>query len=316
MNSLLWFRKGEFRSVLVILFLGIIVVILQRWREYQLRPEPLSASQRSLLFAIAKADSLRFASAMDQAQGSGPQERISTTYQSESKHHTQENIAKAKRKAKQNYTSKGPFDPNVGTDEDWLSRGLTEKQLQILRNFQQAGGQFHSALDLRKIYGWNAEWVEECIAEVELPNKPLRNDAKVDKILTKVDLNRCDTTDLKRIKGIGSYYAKKVIGYREALGGYVSLDQLGEIYHMRDEALAVLMENTTIRDSSFCSLRINSCDREHLKNHPYIPWKIANNVVAFREMHGKYETVNDLLKTAFIDDETLAKLKPYLCLDD
>lgn len=311
MNSLIWFRQGEFRSVLVILFLGAIVVFLQRWREVQLRPEPLSDAHRSALFAFA----------MDSDRGGRYVDQHRDSTRSSSDFGKKKNIAKAKKRSIQKYISHGEFDPNIASDEEWLLKGLTKKQLQILRNFQNAGGRFYSPLDLRKIYGWDSAWVEECIADAKISDAQSSNGEEFKKeevtpVLQKIDLNACDTNDLKKIRGIGSYFASKVIGYREALGGYVSTNQMSEIYHMREEALKVLLENTMIQDSTFCGIRVNTSDREGLKKHPYISWKVANNIVAFREMHGKYDAPEDLLKTAFIDDEALAKLKPYICLDD
>ena len=43
-----------------------------------------------------------------------------------------------------------------------------------------------------------------------------------------LSLNTADTTAIKQIPGIGSYYARKIVNYRERMGGFVSTAQLAE----------------------------------------------------------------------------------------
>ena len=43
-----------------------------------------------------------------------------------------------------------------------------------------------------------------------------------------VSLNTADTTALKRIPGIGSYYASRIADYRKKLGGFASAEQILE----------------------------------------------------------------------------------------
>ena len=45
----------------------------------------------------------------------------------------------------------------------------------------------------------------------------------------RVELNTADTATLKKIPGIGSYYARRIVDYRNRLGGFVSVAQLKEM---------------------------------------------------------------------------------------
>ena len=47
--------------------------------------------------------------------------------------------------------------------------------------------------------------------------------------IIKVELNTADSAMLDAVRGIGPYYAKKILRYRELLGGYYSVEQLKEI---------------------------------------------------------------------------------------
>ena len=60
-------------------------------------------------------------------------------------------------------------------------------------------------------------------------------------------LNTADTTALKTIPGIGSYFARKIVEYGERLGGYVSVDQLDEIEDFPLDAKRYLVKPTGIQ---------------------------------------------------------------------
>ena len=69
-------------------------------------------------------------------------------------------------------------------------------------------------------------------SNLHLPSYP-----KVEKwpLGTVVELNSADTTALKKVPGIGSVFAKRIIKYRELLGGFYSVEQLGEVYGIDEE---------------------------------------------------------------------------------
>ena len=51
-----------------------------------------------------------------------------------------------------------------------------------------------------------------------------------------VVLNMADTAQLRRVPGIGVYYAKEIARYGRLLGGYASVDQLDEIDNFPQES--------------------------------------------------------------------------------
>ena len=52
---------------------------------------------------------------------------------------------------------------------------------------------------------------------------------------TVVELNTADTTILKKVPGIGSTFARRIIKYRELLGGFFTVEQLREVYGLDEE---------------------------------------------------------------------------------
>lgn len=127
-----------------------------------------------------------------------------------------------------------------------------------------------------------------------------------------INLNSADTTELKQLKGIGSSFAKRIVKYRDALGGFVKLEQLNEVYGMTPEMIALIETNIFIDGLNIQKIDVNSASVEELKAHPYIDWKVANSIVQIRNNYGKFASVDGIMKSVLIDEVLFHKLKPYL----
>jgi competence ComEA-like helix-hairpin-helix protein len=127
-----------------------------------------------------------------------------------------------------------------------------------------------------------------------------------------VNINTADTTELKSLKGIGSYYAKQIVEYRERLGGFYRIDQLYEIERLREETIQmiepfIIFDTTIIR-----KVHINSDKASVLVRHPYITWNMAKNIEDHREFKKRFKSVDELLIFGLLTDELYSKLAPYL----
>ena len=64
----------------------------------------------------------------------------------------------------------------------------------------------------------------------------------------KFDLNNADTSQLKKIYGIGDKLSMRILKYRDVLGGFVGMDQLKEVYGLDSLVINRLIENSTIQN--------------------------------------------------------------------
>ncbi|NQX92162.1 MAG: helix-hairpin-helix domain-containing protein [Flavobacteriales bacterium] len=306
MNSFFWLRKGEFRGIIIILFVSSLVLLRNHFRAKAQDEQSLRDFHRLLVeLKNSEADSLGFAIAMDSVHQTKP-------------------IAIAKKETPDQrkdripvYNSKGPFDPNSLDDEGWKSRGLPGKNLIVLRNFQSKGGKFKTPQDLQKLYGWNEEWVRKAMKDVQIND---RDESKVpqksvEQPSPQFNLNLCDSAEFTRIKGIGPYYAGRLVAYRKALGGFTSIEQIQEMYGLREEAFDALTKNGYVKGEVKC-ISINGVSAEQLSDHPYVSHKQAKAIVNYRKRNGPFKDSHDLLKCVVLDEEDLHRLKPYLCFDD
>lgn len=224
------------------------------------------------------------------------------------------------------------FDPNELDDEGWLHMGLSEKQLKTLRNYQAKGGYFKSVDDLRRVYSLGDDFVERYGKFVrftpadESTHKPLKQPnetansnrtepSEVTVEVIKVDINSVDSAELVALRGIGPFYAKQILRTRNALGGYAKLEQLNEVWKMREETYRSLLEQVEVLSPPGC-LDVNLAKAEELAKHPYVSWNLARSIANYREVNGPYLNAEQLKKLHLMEDSVWIRLQPYLCLDD
>ena len=126
-----------------------------------------------------------------------------------------------------------------------------------------------------------------------------------------VDLNTADTTLLKRLPGIGSSFAKRIVEYREKLGGYCETVQLLEVYRMDTARYNEIKDYVKI-DSSFVpnKLKINSDAFKMMVKHPYLEYDDVKKIVNYREQKGMIASWEQLTKV--VGDAINPKLRYYV----
>ncbi len=126
------------------------------------------------------------------------------------------------------------------------------------------------------------------------------------------DFNTADTSQLKKISGIGSSFAKRIIEHRNALGGFLYAEQLLEVYGLAPEMLEKIKPFMLIDTSEIIKININTCEITDLIIHPYISWNVANSIIQIRKNYGDYKKVADIKKSDLINAELFRKIAPYI----
>ena len=130
-----------------------------------------------------------------------------------------------------------------------------------------------------------------------------------------VNINTADTTELKKLRGIGPSFSKRIVKYRDMLGRFHSLEQLLEVYGMEHERFNSVLPNLELGEVELDRIDLNSATAEDLRSHPYLNWTRANAIVAYRNNHGSYKTTQEVQNTDLVDDSLFAKLAPYLTVE-
>lgn len=238
-----------------------------------------------------------------------------------------------------------PFDPNTADSTQLLRLGLSPWQVKNIYRYRESGGVYSRPSDFARLYGLTVKQYRMLepyirISPDYLPASTLfpkedhrRSDSKrtyptydsnegsssnnnsVPKYSPKLSpgetivLNMADTAELKRVPGIGSYFARAIMRYGIRLGGYIRVEQLREINGFPEEALPYFtIENPKIRQ-----LNVNQLTLEELRRHPYINFYQARAILDYRRLHGLLKRLDDLKLLKEFPPEAIKQLKPYVC---
>ena len=221
------------------------------------------------------------------------------------------------------------FDPNGLPHADWHKLGLSDKQIAVLKNYENKGGRFKQKTDLKKIYSINDRLYRrlepyiriKAIPDTAIPDEQRRTPLLYDKFERNtaelIDINSCDTTDLMTLKGIGSVLSKRILKYKDVLGGFYRIEQLKEVYGVPEETYDLIKDYIIVSSlDEIKKININKVDATSLAKHPYLSGKDAKLIINYRDQHGNYVNIEDLTKVGTLSDLAIAKIAPYLIFEN
>ena len=129
---------------------------------------------------------------------------------------------------------------------------------------------------------------------------------------TVIELNAADSLELMRIPGIGSSFARRIVSYRNILGGYHRIEQLQEVYGMYEELYAKITPYLRIDTQGIRLIPVNSASLDQLKAHPYLNFYQAKVLVDMRKKKGKLTGIEDLQLLEEFSPDDWIRLGPYL----
>lgn len=231
------------------------------------------------------------------------------------------------------------FDPNVADSTTLLRLGLRPWQVRSIYKYRAHGGRYRKPEDFARLYGLTLAQYQrlkpyirikaevmaaDVVEQGSKQQQTVRSDnstaqatvqstsrSEYPKKLTatdpKVDINTADTTLLKRIPGIGSYFARKVIALRLQRKAFTAVEDLLTIHNFPEAALTYMTVSQT-----FPSLRVNTMSLQELQSHPLLTRIQASDIVALRRTSGRIKTMEDLRLINSFRPEHLSRIAPYV----
>lgn len=240
-----------------------------------------------------------------------------------------------------------PFDPNTADSTLLLGLGLAPWQVRSIYKYRASGGVYTCPEDFARLYGLSVKKYRELLPYISIgddyrsaadvygrshhaydshsaSSSPSQvgegtassansNTAYTQKLKAgqMLKINNADTLALRTIPGIGPYFARKIVRYREQLGGFVSKNQLLEIADFPESALPYI-EISSAEASAIRRLNINKASAEQLRSHPYITFSMAKQITEYRRLRGNIKNLDDLKLLPLFTPETIQKLRPYI----
>ncbi len=190
------------------------------------------------------------------------------------------------------------FNPNTVSEEDLIRLGLSPKQAASVGNYRSKGGQFRKKEDFARMYVVSDTLYARLEPYIDIP---------------KLDLNSADSAALVRLKGIGPFYARKILSYRESLGGFCDIGQMMEVEGLDSVRFSGFRDEVFVDTVRIVKIDIWRDSMALLARHPYIGEKGARRLERFRKVYdSSLWTIANLLKDRIFTPSELSRLTPYL----
>jgi len=218
-----------------------------------------------------------------------------------------------------------PFNPNFITDYKGYKLGMSVPEIDRLLAFRKQNKYVNSAKEFQAVtkvsdsllnaispYFKFPDWVnnkKEFAAYKKYDNTAF---AKKEKMVV-IDINQATQEDLIKIYGIGEAISLRILKFKESLGGFVSMEQMNDVWGLSPEVIENL--NTHFKISATPTVKkidINNASIKELSLFPYFKYPISKNIVTFRSMNGDIKNIEDLTKIKGLSIEKAKIIALYL----
>jgi len=207
-----------------------------------------------------------------------------------------------------------PFDPNVISEEALIDLGLNQSVASCIASYRSKGGRFRTREDVLKIYRMDTTWYKKAKPwmQIESPREHASPLVTSKKAIVREDINTADTLQLQDVYGIGPALSRRIVKFRDRLGGFHSLSQLNEVYGLDSLVVGRVARQFEVK-AGYEPRKINllAATLEELATHPYINRRQAQAIIAYRLQHG-IDSLGQLRNLPQLDDPWFDKIAPYL----
>jgi len=227
------------------------------------------------------------------------------------------------------------FDPNTLDAEGFKKLGLRDKTIRTLINYRNKGGKFRRPDDLAKVYGLKQEEFQRLKPYISIesatPAGNYHNQTNVDKVVNNtgytpenkprylpktIEINTADIAGFESLYGIGNKLATKIVNFRNKLGGFYSVDQVGETYGIPDSTFQKIKAQLKVDAGSIKKININTASYDELNNHPYISAKLAFQVLKQRKEKGNFTAITDIKDLAAQTNDSYERVSKYITVSN
>jgi len=218
-----------------------------------------------------------------------------------------------------------PFNPNFITDFKGYKLGMTIEQIDRLLAFRKEGKFANSAKEFQQVTGISdsllnvispyfkfPDWVNKQNAFPKNKWVDYKKPNKVEKTKVILDINSASKEELMAVYGIGDAISDRILKQKELLGGFVSMEQMYDVWGLSPEVLEKLNQQFEIKSNpNLKKIKINEASIKELGQFPYFRYPISKNIVVFRSMNGDIK-IEDLTKIKGLPSDKIKIIAIYL----
>ena len=217
------------------------------------------------------------------------------------------------------------FNPNFITDYKGYKLGMSVAEIDRLLEFRKTNQFVNSEDEFQKVTKISdsllnvisplfkfPDWVSNRKEKKEYEKFPSKAFAKKEKIIL-IDINQATKEDLIKIYGIGEAISLRILKQKEVLGGFVSMDQMSDVWGLSPEVIENLNSHFKISSlPEFKKIDVNNASLKELSQFYYFRYALAKEIITHRSMNGNFKNVEDLIKIKGFPVEKAKTIALYL----
>ena len=240
------------------------------------------------------------------------------------------------------------FDPNNVTSDFLIEIGINQRIAKNWHNYLLKGGTFVTPEEIFKIYGMDSSLFSFLLSHIKIQKTVLNeknsllsevsvktedNRWNIDSLLVpvnsdkleyvkktyipdfKIEINSADTSEWMLLKGIGTVLSNRIVNYRKKLGGFVSFNQLLEVYGIKQEVIDNNRNLMQIDSTQIIPININTSSIGKLREHPYLDFYKAQAIIEQRKIKN-FTNVEEVLKLEPFSNVDWNILRFYLSVEN
>ncbi len=228
-----------------------------------------------------------------------------------------------------------PFNPSYLTDFKGYQLGMSPDEIDRLLKHRGDGKFVNSAKEFQEITNISDSLLADISPYFKFPDWVLNTkenskkwgnkykNARVtnEETFTKVeekpieirDINTATATDLQLINGIGEKLSKRIIDYRNKLGGFLIDQQLYEVYYLDKEIADKVFSRFKILSKPYIiKVNVNTATFKEVLSIIYIDYELTKKIFEYRDEVAEIQSLEELKKIPDFPIDKYDRIALYL----
>tara|TARA_Y100000385_G_scaffold287996_1_gene353543 strand:- start:4173 stop:5048 length:876 start_codon:yes stop_codon:yes gene_type:complete len=218
-----------------------------------------------------------------------------------------------------------PFNPNFLSDFKGYVLGMSTEEIDRLLAFRKENKWINSVKDFKKVTKVSDSLLNKISPYFKFPDwisnskskkNYLKKGFKEKTFQQKVDLNITTQEQLEKVNGIGKVKSKKIIDYRNKLGGFSDDIQIYQLYGLDYQLInKVLNEFTVKTPKEIIKMNFNSISASDIATIPGISFDLAKRIWEYRILNEQIESFSQLQNIEGLTKRKLQGIQLYLKIE-
>ena len=215
-----------------------------------------------------------------------------------------------------------PFNPNFITDFRGYKLGMSVEEIDRLLAYRKTNRYVNSAQEFQQVTKVSDSLLKVIAPYFKFPDWVMKRNqshayaaSSFEKKQSKpiIDINKATAEDLKKVYGIGDGLSDRILKEKEKLGGFVSMEQLADVWGLSPEVVASLNKDFNVSIlPPVKKFKINQLNVKELMQFPYFKYPLAKAIITFRSMNNGIKSVEDLSKISGFPVDKIQIIALYL----